>query len=66
MMDVNTYVLEILVRDRLAEMRARGEQANRVKAARQRAQPRESSWAAIDSSRALQTEGSSQHGAVRS
>ena len=65
-MDVNTYVLEILVRDRLAEMRARGEQASRVKAARQNWQPLESSWTAIDSSRPIEAERSSKHGAVRS
>jgi hypothetical protein len=63
-MDVNTYVLEILVRDRLAEMRARGEQASRVKAARQHWQPPESSWMVIDSSRAIEAERSSKHGAV--
>ena len=64
-MDVNTYVLEILVRDRLAEMRARGEQASRVKAARQHWQPPESSRMVIDSSRAIEAERSSKHGAVR-
>jgi len=31
-MDMNNYVLEVLVRDRLAEMRARGEQSARVRA----------------------------------
>jgi hypothetical protein len=65
-MDVNTYVLEILVRDRLAEMRARGEQASRVKAARQNWQPLKSAWMAIDSRRAVAAERSSKHGAVRS
>jgi len=65
-MDVNTYVLEILVRDRLAEMRARGEQASRVKAARQHWQPLKSAWMAIDSRREIETERSSNHGAVRS
>jgi hypothetical protein len=65
-MDVNTYVLEILVRDRLAEMRARGEQASRVKAARQNWQPLPSSWMTIDSSGAIEAERSSKHGAVRS
>jgi len=65
-MDVNTYVLEILVRDRLAEMRARGEQASRVKAARQHCQPLKSAWMAIDSRREIETERSSKHGAVRS
>ena len=65
-MDVNTYVLEILVRDRLAEMRARGEQASRVKAARQRWQPLKSTRMVVDSSRAIEAERSSKHGAVRS
>jgi len=32
-MDMNNYVLEVVVRDRLAEMRARGEQSARVRAA---------------------------------
>lgn len=31
-MDMNNYVLEVVVRDRLAEMRARGEQLARVRA----------------------------------
>jgi hypothetical protein len=65
-MDVNTYVLEILVRDRLAEMRARGEQASRVKAARQHWHPLRSIRIAVDSSRAMEAERSSKHGAVRS
>jgi hypothetical protein len=63
-MDVNTYVLEILVRDRLAEMRARGEQVGRVKAARQHWQSPKSSRMAVDSSRASEAERSSKHGAV--
>ena len=63
-MDVNTYVLEVLVRVRLAEMRARGEQASRVKAARESLQPPGASWMAIDSSRA-EAERSSKRGAVR-
>jgi hypothetical protein len=33
-MDMNTYVIEFLVRDRLDEMRARGERLSRVRAAR--------------------------------
>ena len=33
-MEVNSYVLEVLVRERLAEMRARGERSNRVREAR--------------------------------
>lgn len=65
-MDVNTYLLEILVRDRLAEMRARGEQASRVKAARQHGHPLRSIGSAVDSSRAMEAERSSKHGAVRS
>jgi hypothetical protein len=65
-MDVNTYVLEILVRDRLAEMRARGEQASRVKAARENWQPQKSSRMAIDSRRAVAAERSSKHGSVHS
>lgn len=32
-MEVNSYVLEVLVRERLAEMRARGERSNRVREA---------------------------------
>ena len=32
-MDMNNYVLEVVVRDRLAEMRARGEQSARIRAA---------------------------------
>lgn len=65
-MDVNTYMLEILIRDRLAEMRARGEQACRVKAARQSTEPLEPAGLAIDSSRAVEVERSPKHGAVRS
>jgi hypothetical protein len=33
-MDVNHYTLEIMVRDRLAEMRALGEQSSQISAAR--------------------------------
>jgi hypothetical protein len=33
-MDMNTYVIECLVRDRLDEMRVRGERSARVRAAR--------------------------------
>jgi hypothetical protein len=33
-MDMNNYVIEFLVRDRLDEMRARAEQLSRVRAAR--------------------------------
>ena len=65
-MDVNTYVLEILVRDRLAEMRARGEQASRVKAARQHWQPLKSVWVAVESSSAIEAERSSKHGVMHS
>jgi hypothetical protein len=32
-MEVNSYVLEVLVRERLAEMRARGERSNRIREA---------------------------------
>jgi hypothetical protein len=32
-MEVNSYVLEVIVRERLAEMRARGERSNRVREA---------------------------------
>ena len=38
-MEVNSYVLEVLVRERLAEMRARGERANRVREAMGDAHP---------------------------
>jgi hypothetical protein len=64
-MDVNTYVLEILVRDRLAEMRARAEQASRVRAARQESQLLTSSRTATDTRRTVEAERSSEHGAVR-
>jgi hypothetical protein len=33
-MDVNYYTLEIMIRDRLAEMRALGEQSSQINAAR--------------------------------
>ena len=33
-MDVNGYTLEVMVRDRLAELRARGEQSSLISAAR--------------------------------
>jgi hypothetical protein len=33
-MDMNSYVIEFLVRDRLDEMRARGERSARIRAAR--------------------------------
>jgi len=38
-MDMNNYVLEVVVRDRLAEMRARGEQSARVRAASREPRP---------------------------
>src|SRR5262245_8226766 len=39
-MDMNEYVLEMLVRDRLAEIQAEVEQSNRVQAARAERRPR--------------------------
>ena len=38
-MDMNEYVLEVLVRDRLADMRERGEQSYRVRAAKPESRP---------------------------
>jgi hypothetical protein len=38
-MEVNSYVLEVLVRERLAEMRAAGERSNRVREAMGNAHP---------------------------
>lgn len=38
-MHMNEYVLEILVRDRLADMRERGEQSHRIRATRPGSRP---------------------------
>jgi len=38
-MDVNSYVLEVLVRERLAEMRAMGERSARLREAREKSRP---------------------------
>jgi hypothetical protein len=38
-MDMNEYALEVLVRDRLAELRAEGERSNRLRAARPASRP---------------------------
>jgi hypothetical protein len=38
-MDVNNYVLEVLVRERLAEMRAKGEQSARLREAKPESRP---------------------------
>jgi len=43
-MDMNEYVLEILVQERLAEIRAAVEQSNRVRAARADPWPRRFAW----------------------
>jgi hypothetical protein len=39
-MDMNHYVLELFVRDRIAEMQARGERSSRIRAAMADARPR--------------------------
>lgn len=38
-MDMNTYALEVIARDRLAELRERGERASRVWAERRASRP---------------------------
>ena len=38
-MDVNSYVLEVLVRERLAEMRAKGERLTRLREASGESRP---------------------------
>lgn len=38
-MDLNEYLIEIFVRDRLADMRAKGEQSHRIQALRPEARP---------------------------
>jgi len=43
-MDMNEYVLEILVQERLAEIRAAVEQSNRARAARADPWPRRFAW----------------------
>jgi len=43
-MDMNEYVLEMLVQERLAEIRAGVEQSNRVRAARTESRPRRLTW----------------------
>jgi len=67
-MDMNEYVLEMLVRDRLAEIRAEVEQSNRIRAAAPNARPWKLAWrhALIRMVHRLQTiEAPSTHGATR-